>query len=65
MIKPVEALHWRTSDLAHIANASEVWELTTFWSAPDGTVMATLERVSAGVVSVAHAPVFELRRVDT
>ena len=54
---------WNTADLAHIGNAPEVWELTTFWDGPDGTTMATLERLTGGGIVTAYSPVADLQRI--
>ena len=54
---------WKTADLAHIGDAAEVWELTTFWDGPDGTTMATLERFSGGRIVTTSAPVAVLEPV--
>jgi hypothetical protein len=58
-----ERLAWNTADLAHIGNAPEVWELSTFWDLPDGTTMATLERLSGGRMVTTDTPVANLQRI--
>lgn len=64
VIKPSTSwTDWKTADLAHIGDAAEVWELTTFWERPDGTTMATLERFSGGRIVTTHAPVAVLQPV--
>ena len=57
---------WKTADLARIGNGADVWELSTFWDGPDGTAMATLERLAGGQILTAHSPVADLHpTVDT
>ena len=55
---------WNTADLARIGNAPEVWELTTFWELPDGTTMASLERLTGGEIVTADSPIANLQRIS-
>ena len=55
---------WNTADLARIGDAPEVWELTTFWELPDGTTMASLERLKGGEIVTADAPIAALQRIS-
>ena len=55
---------WNTADLARIGDAPEVWELTTFWELPDGTTMASLERLTGGEIVTADAPIAALQRIS-
>ena len=58
--------NWKTADLARIGDGADVWELSTFWDGPDGTAMATLERLAGDQILTAHSPVADLHRtVDT
>lgn len=54
---------WNTADLARIGDAPEVWELSTFWDLPDGTTMATLERLTGGRIVTTDSPVADLQRI--
>ena len=56
-------LLWNTADLARIGTAPEVWELTTFWDLPDGTTMATLERLTGGRIVTTDSPVADLQPI--
>lgn len=63
VIKPSTRTDWNTADLAHIGDAPEVWELTTFWDGPEGITMATLERYSGGRIVTTHAPIAVLQPI--
>ena len=54
---------WNTADRARIGDAPEVWELTTFWDGPDGTAMATLERLTGGRIETTFSLVADLQPV--